>query len=164
MIDDAVFFQVKYAAKSNRGRPVGFDRSGLLVLRKANVAEENAWTLDPIPRHELVRIRVRRYWSLYRIFMGLSAALLGLAIVALLLGGGPFSYRVMLLSVPLFGFAWYALRGARAIRIDFDMMAKPLRYTSQTGCYSETLASLQPLEEWAGRQRVPCAIEFSREL
>jgi hypothetical protein len=154
-----VFFQIDYAHKTNRGLPVGFDDNGLLVLRKVNDQE---WGLDPVPKHEIMRFRVRRYWSLSLIVLGLGAASLGVSLFLLVLWGAPLSFRVMLLSVPLFGFAWYALGGARRIRIDFEMMDKRLRYSSHPGSYSETLAALQPLEAWSAKYRVPCSIEFSR--
>jgi hypothetical protein len=154
-----VFFQIEYAWNTNRGDPVGFDDNGLLVLRK--VAEKE-WALDPVPKHEIVRIRVRRYWSLYLIVLGLGSAALGILLFVLVLSGAPLSFRLTLLSVPLFGFSWYALGGSRRIRIDFEMMDKRLRYSSHPGSYSETLAALQPLEEWSAKYRIPCAIEFTR--
>ena len=159
-MDGPVFFQLKYAWSNNRGDPVGFDSNGLLVLRKG---ADKEWALDSVPKHEIVRIRARSYWSIYMIVMGLGSAAIGISLFVMLLLDAPFSFRVMLLSVPLFGFAWYALSGSRSIRIDFEMMDKRLRYTSQPGCYAETLASLQPLEEWCAKYRVPCAIEFTRD-
>jgi len=153
-----VYFQVEYTKKNNRGAPVGFDENGLLLLRRV----KGEWALDPVPKHEIVRLRVRRYWSFASILLGLGATGLGVSLFCLVLWGAPLSLRVMLLSVPLFGFAWYALGGSRRIRIDFEMMDKRLRYSSHPGSYSETLAALQPLEEWSAKHRVPCSIEFSR--
>jgi hypothetical protein len=159
LMNGPVFFQVEYAGKNNRGAAVGFDDNGLLVLRK--VAEKE-WALDSLPKHEIMRIRVRRYWSLGLIVLGLGSAALGILLFLLVLWGAPLSFRVMLLSVPLFGFAWYALGGSRRIRIDFEMMDRRLRYSSHPGSYSETLAALQALEEWSAKYRVPCSIEFTR--